>query len=239
MADFVRMPKSLPPQDADQRPAGLPCRIAGRLAPQLAVSLAQGQSILIDEPALLWKEPSVALSQKGALLQVQGPGDLGLARNAGGAVFPVPLMPGDSLQLRAGRFLLAYRATHGQELIQGLGDRLTGTPGLVVDRFTAGAKSAVIWVQAQGDMFERELLDGELLDVSHGAFLCKDAAVAIESVASSNDPGARFEIACLRLTGPGRVAFQTEAAVVSASPVESPRQAPPRRGVTGSFFGRN
>lgn len=171
-------------------------------------------------------------------MQVQGPGDLGLSRKAGGAVFPVPLMPGESLQLRAGRLLLAYHATHAQELIQGLGDRLTGAAGLAVDRFTAGAEAAVIWVQAQGDMFERELLDGELLDVSHGAFLCKDASVAIESVASSNDPGARFEIGCLRLTGPGRVAFQTEAAAPSAPPVEIARQAP-RRSVAGSFFGRN
>ena len=237
MADFVRMPKLLPPQDADQRPAGLSCRIAGQRAPQLAVSLAQGQAVLIDEQALLWKEPSAALSQKGGLLQVQGPGDLGLSRHAGGAVFPVPLMPGESLQLRAGRFLLAYRASYARELVQGLGDRLTGAAGLAVDRFTAGSEEAVIWVQAQGDMFERELLDGEVIDVGHGMFLAKDATVGIESVAPSNDAGARFEIACLRLTGPGRVAFQTEAAMPSAPPVDAARQAPAKR--SASFFGRN
>ena len=102
----------------------------------------------------------------------------------------------------------------------------TGGNGLVLDRFTAGVNGAVVWVQGQGSVFERGLIDGEVLDLRFGALLCKDAGVSVESLAPSNDKAARFEVACLRLTGAGRIAFQNSAA---SSPVGLPDAKPPAR----------
>ncbi len=235
------MPHALPPQAGEQRLGGLACRIVGHLAPHLVVALDARQRVLVDPQALLWKEPALTLSVWDAMLAVQGPGHFGVSRGAGGAVFPVPMLAGEIVQVRRGRFLVSLGAARMQDVVQGLGDRLSGTAGLMVDRFTAGPDGAVLWVQAQGDMFERGLIDGEVLDLSHAAFLCKDAGVAIESVAATNDSASRFELPCLRLTGPGRVAFQTATetvALVAAAP-DTRRPAQSGRGVAGSFLGRN
>jgi uncharacterized protein (AIM24 family) len=242
MADFARMPHPLPPQAAEQRPGGLACRVAGDRSPHLAVALGAGQRVLIDPQALLWKEPALLLVMVNGLLAMQGPGHFGVARGEGGAVFPIPLLDGEIVQVRHGRFLVSSGASRTQDMVQGLGDRLSGASGLMLDRFTAGSDGAVLWVQAEGDMFERELIDGEVLDLSHAAFLCKDAAVAIESVAATHDAAARVELPCLRLTGPGRVAFQTafRHAVPAAAPAAAELRKPQHglRGVAGSLLGR-
>jgi uncharacterized protein (AIM24 family) len=68
---------------------------------------------------------------------------------------PIPLARGDSVQVQAGQFLLC-----------------------------AGARGAVVWVQARGGVLERGLKEGESFDILQSAFLCKDLSVALQTVAS-------------------------------------------------------
>jgi uncharacterized protein (AIM24 family) len=226
MAEFDRMPHPLPKQLPVQRIGNVAFQIAGEGALTLGVTLDQDQTMLVDPPALVWKEPSITITPREGLLELKGPGRFGVSRGFVGPIFPIPLMAGDVVQVQHGQALLSSGAQVGLDRSMGLGDRLTGGNGLVLDRFTAGVNGAVVWVQGQGSVFERGLIDGEVLDLRFGALLCKDAGVSVESLAPSNDKAARFEVACLRLTGAGRIAFQNSAA---SSPVGLPDAKPPAR----------
>ncbi len=223
---------------------GLACRISGTGFPFLEVVLDAGQLILFSAEAMLWKDPGLLLAaQTSALIQAEGPGACGLGLATAGAVFPIPLARGQAVEIRAGHFLLSMGAAVERDHIQGLPDRLAGDLGLEVDRFTAGPGGAIVWVQATGDVFERWLLAGEPFDVRTAAFLCKDEGVSVASVYPTDDPGARFELRCLRFTGPGRVAFQTAcatSALVSSIGAPTPPSGPIANllGVASSLRGR-
>jgi uncharacterized protein (AIM24 family) len=235
MADFARLPQPMPELDADAAFAGLAFRVEGGSTPYLAIDLEPGQAVLFEAASLLWKEPSVVLTRTATenAVSAAGPGRMGFACGLGGRIFPIPLAPGAAVQVRHGHALLCAGAALARERLQGLGDRLTGSAGFLVDRFTAGAEGGVVWVQARGEVFERGLMQGEMIDLHHGAFLCKDPEVALESLIQTNDPGARFELPCLRLTGAGRVAFDSIAGFAPMTP--QPEAAPRPQGLRGVF----
>jgi uncharacterized protein (AIM24 family) len=248
MADFTRLPQIMPQQPAESSVAGLACRILGERSPSLAVDLEPGQSILFHPDAMLWKEASILLHQHSdTLVQADGPGRMGFGPAHHGCVpgmiFPVPLASGDVVQVQSAQYLLAYNAMPEREQIQALGERLSGRSGFELDRFTAGPEGGVVWVQAHGDVFERGLLAGEPIDIQHEAWLCKDASVDLQTLHPTDDPNARHQLHCLRLSGPGRVAFQTgrahaapPTAASPAEPAQPGRQA--LRAVAGSLLGR-
>lgn len=249
MADFTRLPQMMPQQPAESVLAGLACRVLGERAPWLAVDLEPGQAILFHPQAMLWKETSVLLYQySDTLVQAEGPGRMGFGPAHPGAssglIFAIPLAGGDVVQIQAAQYLLACNAMPEREQVQALGERLSGRPGFELDRFTAGAGGGVVWVQAHGDVFERGLLPGEPLDIRHDAWLCKDASVDLQTLHPTDDPTARHELHCLRLSGPGRVALQTGRPPAARMPVpaaatdtaQSGRQA--LRAVAGSLLGR-
>ncbi len=249
MADFTRLPQIMPKQPAESTLAGLACCIMGEHSPSLAVDLEPGQTILFHPGAMLWKETSIILREIGdALMQAEGPGRLGLGPSHAGAIpgtiFPIPLASGDVVQVQSCQYLLACNATIEREQSQALGDRLSGRAGFEFDRFTGNPEGGVVWVQALGDVFERGLLAGEPLDISHDAWLCKDSTVDLQSIHPTDDPTARTQLPCLRLSGPGRVAFQTyRPAAIMPAPVSAATEPPPTgrqalRAVAGSLLGR-
>jgi uncharacterized protein (AIM24 family) len=249
MANFTRLPQIMPEQPAESRVAGLACRILGDRSPSLAVDLEPGQSILFHPAAMLWKEASILLHQHSdTLIQADGPGRIGFGPahrgSVPGMIFPIPLAAGDVVQIQSAHYLLAYNAMPEREQIQALGERLAGRAGFELDRFTAGPEGGVVWVQAHGDVFERGLLPGEPLDIQHEAWLCKDASVELQTIHPSDDPNARHQLHCLRLSGPGRIAFQTgrgqaAAPLAAASPAEAvPPGRQALRAVAGSLLGR-
>lgn len=242
MADFARLPQKLPPQPADTLLGGLACRVVGDLAPMLCVELEVGQMALVNAEAMLWKEAGVVLSQHhGGVAQAEGPGRCGLGHGFAGVLFPMPLAMGEAVDVRCGHFLLSVGAEMVRDTIQDLGDRLSGGAGIAIDRFTAGPGGAVVWVQARGDMFERGLIQGEPFDIHHGAWLCKDAAVAVQAIFPSpdDDDGGRVELACLRFVGRGRVGFQSVIDGAADTPQAlAARPAGGLRAAAGSLLGR-
>jgi uncharacterized protein (AIM24 family) len=226
MADFSRLPARLPPQPDEVALGGLACRIETGAVPCLAVDLEPGQSVTAPMAALLWREPSVSIGRgEGAAIVLRGPGRAGFARPAGGTIFPMPLAPDAVVQVAADHVLLAFGAGIAAEQTKGLGDRLTGGEGLRLDRVTAGPQGGVAWVQGAGCVFERGLIEGEMIDLRGSGLLCKDPGVRIENVLPLQGAQADLDLVLLRCTGPGRVALQTGApapagvAVAAAPPV--------------------
>jgi uncharacterized protein (AIM24 family) len=239
MTDFARLPHRLPPQPEISRLGGLACRIEDGAWPALSVVLQIGQSALLNAKALLWKEPSIWLLDEAAgVIRADGPGRLGFARNGGGEIFPVPLAAGESVEVAAECFLAACGVRFSRQMFSDLGARLAQGAELAMDRFTADHEEAVVWVQAQGAVLERGLTEGEPFDLRPGALLCKDARVDVQAIPCDDTIGGVADMAWLRVTGPGRVAFQTMMPPVREPDGQVPRPANGLRGVAGTWLGR-
>jgi uncharacterized protein (AIM24 family) len=87
--------------------------------------------------------------------------------------------------------------------------------GQYLDRFSAGDRPGAVFVQAGGNVFMRDLADGEQIMVKPPALLFKDTSVGMQFHVEF--PGAGFKFwrswgnryLWLRLWGPGRVALQS------------------------------
>jgi uncharacterized protein (AIM24 family) len=87
--------------------------------------------------------------------------------------------------------------------------------GRQVDRFVAGDRPGVVFVQSGGNSFFRELVEGENILVKPPALLYKDPTVAWQLHVEFPHAGMKFwktwgnRYLWLRLWGPGRVALQS------------------------------
>lgn len=87
--------------------------------------------------------------------------------------------------------------------------------GQFVDRYTAGDRPGLVLAQAGGNVFLRDLGDGEAILVKPPALLYKDPSVAWQMHVEFPHAGMRFwrswgnRYLWLRLSGPGRVALQS------------------------------
>ena len=113
-------------------------------------------------------------------------------------------------------------------------------PAMAVGQFSRcrGWPAAVVWLQAQGAALERGLTDGEPFDLRPGALLCKDASVDVQAIPCDDSTGGVAELAWLRVTGPGRVAFQTMLPTLREPEGPTQRPANGLRGVAGTWLGR-
>jgi uncharacterized protein (AIM24 family) len=87
--------------------------------------------------------------------------------------------------------------------------------GWHVDRFTAGEKPGVVFVQCGGNAFVRDLAEGEQILVKPPAFLFKDPAVGIQMHVEFPAAGMKLwrtwgnRYLWLRVSGPGRIGLQS------------------------------
>jgi uncharacterized protein (AIM24 family) len=206
MSAFNRLPQSLPDLPESLTFAGVTCLLVGDGQRSLAIVLEPGQAISINPLALLWKDEAARLfgEPNGAVL-VQGPGRVGLALGLAGSIFPLPLHRDETIQVQSGRFLFSAGIERRANVVRGLADRLAGSSGATLDTFRAGPEGGVVWVQGGGSVLERNLAEGEVLDIRSDAFLAKDSSVSLDALLAA---GEGFSWPCLRLTGPGRLALQ-------------------------------
>jgi uncharacterized protein (AIM24 family) len=92
---------------------------------------------------------------------------------------------------------------------------------LFIDRFTASRGEGVVLLHGYGNVFEKTLSPGEMLDVEPGAWLWKDANVQMNTVSVLQSQGAGGLLGALgafvggaalmlnRFVGPGRVGLQS------------------------------
>jgi len=213
------------------------CQIEGTYVPVADMSLAQGDSIYFAHHVLLWMDGQVkvsAMSLKGAwkrmlagmpliMTQAEGPGHIAFSRDAPGELVALPLSPGQAVDVREHLFLVAT-STVAYDWIpsniwfttqQGNESETHYPLGLFLDRFTAPQVPGLLLLHAAGNVFVRQLAQGQSILVKPTALLFKDPTVQMQlhferpagTWRSWRSWGDRY--VWLRLWGPGRVAVQS------------------------------
>jgi uncharacterized protein (AIM24 family) len=138
---------------------------------------------------LLWKDDGVPVSvmpMQGGLAKrafagmphiislAHGPGRVAFSRDATGELVVMPLHPGMELDAREHAFVLAsHHISYSYIKIQGLRNILFGGTGAFMDRFITSNQPGLLLLHGYGNVFERNLKQGESVQLEPGAFLYK------------------------------------------------------------------
>lgn len=217
--------------------ADMTITIDGELVPVVDIMLGNQMPIYFEHHILLWKHPGVQLgfkSMRGAARRVfaglqifigeaQGPGNIAFSRDSVGQIVALRLQPGQMVEVREHQFLVATgNVDYNFTFVQGVSNILFSRTGLFVDQFTAMGGEGMLLLHGYGNVFEKMLAPGEVLDIEPGAWLWKDPSVRMEmtTVAGSQRGGggilgaisnfmAGSSITLNRFIGPGRVGIQS------------------------------
>jgi uncharacterized protein (AIM24 family) len=211
-------------------------KVEGELVPVADIELGRQQTIYFEHHILLWKQPNVTLGFMGvrnagkrffAGLQIfistaQGPGNVAFSRDAPGQIVALRLQPGQSVDVREHQFLFATsNVDYDFYWQQGLANVLFSRTGLFIDRFTSRQGEGLLLLHGYGNVFEKTLAPGDVLDVEPGAWLWKDANVRMETVSVLQSQGGGGLLGALgamvggsalmlnRFYGPGRIGMQS------------------------------
>ena len=218
------------------------CQIEGTYVPVADMNLAAEDSVYFTHHVLLWKDPQLEITTMPlkdgwkrlfagmplVMTQAQGPGHIAFSKDDPGELIPLPLGPGDSVEVRE-HLLLAATSTVEYDWFDpgiwfktGTGkDSETHYPvGMLMDRFTAPQEPGLLLLHAGGNVFVRELAPAQTILVRPTALLFKDPTVQmrlhLEGAATVGGSGLLSSLGSnwnrylwLRLSGPGRVAVQS------------------------------
>ena len=214
------------------------CQIEGLYVPVADMNLAAQDSVYFTHHVLLWKDSQVnvtTMSLKGGwkrlfagmpliMTEARGPGHIAFSKDDPGELIPVPLQPGQSLDVREHLFLAATSSIAYDWFQTGVwfrtksgNDTETHYPiGMFMDRFSAAAAPGLLLLHAGGNVFVRDLAPNQSILVKPTAMIFKDPAVQMHL--HFEHPGTVFSgwgywsnrYLWLRLTGPGRVAVQSK-----------------------------
>jgi uncharacterized protein (AIM24 family) len=213
------------------------CQIEGIYVPVADIQLAAVDSVYFAHHVLLWKDPSTVITTmplKGAwkrmfagmpliMTQAAGPGHIAFSRDAPGELIAVPLHPGQSVDVREHLFLTAtgnvvydWFNTNVWFQTRNGDDTETHYPvGCFMDRFSGTGQPGLLLLHAAGNVFVRNLGNGESLLVKPTALIFKDPTVQMHL--HFEHPQVGFlswgswsnRYLWLRVIGPGRVAVQS------------------------------
>jgi uncharacterized protein (AIM24 family) len=236
MPDFDNepIPELQNPQGVYQS-GDLSLRIEGNIVPVIDIELGQHQSIYFEHHILLWKTPKVRLGMKGFkgsakrffagleifITEAHGPGNIAFSREAPGQIVVLQLERGQTVDVREHQFLLAtsnidYSFFFQRGLVNILFSR---SGGLFIDRFEGKKEGGLLLIHGYGNVFEKYLAHGEMLDVEPGAWLWKDSSVRMETVTALQSSGGilgaigvmlgGISFTLNRFIGPGRLGLQS------------------------------
>ncbi len=218
------------------RIADLAVSIEGELVPVVDIMLGSQMPIYFEHHILLWKHPNVQIgfkSLKGAakrifaglqvfVTEAHGPGNIAMSRDSVGQIVALRLQPGQTVEVREHQFLMATgNVNYNFTFVKGTSNILLSRTGLFIDQFTAQGGEGLLLLHGYGNVFEKTLAPGEVLDVEPGAWLWKDPSVqmAVTTVAGSQRGGgllgaiggmlAGGSFVLNRFTGPGRLGIQS------------------------------
>jgi len=210
--------------------------IEGELVPVVDVMLGNQLAVYFEHHILLWKHPGVQIgfkTIKGAakrlfaglqifITEAHGPGNISFSRDAVGQIVALRLQPGQQVEVREHQFLLATsNVEYGFTFVKGAANILFSQTGLFIDQFKAQGSEGLLLLHGYGNVFEKVLAPGEVLDVEPGAWLWKDPSVQMQvtTVGGSQRGGgimgaigglmAGASFTLNRFTGPGRVGIQS------------------------------
>jgi uncharacterized protein (AIM24 family) len=216
------------------------CQVAGTTVPAAEFTLAPEDWIYFSHHVLLWTEPQTRLTNmpmKGAwnrkmaglpliMVEARGPGHLALSDNHAGEIVALPMQHGQQIWVREHRFLAAtgninydwYPSEVWYETGQDSDDREMHYPmGRYGDVFGAQAAPGLLLLHAPGNVFIRDLRQGETLLIQPSSLLYRDVTVRMAlHLEYPRNQGLSFwrsswsyRSIWVRLWGPGRVAVQS------------------------------
>ncbi len=213
------------------------CQIEGLYVPVADFNLAQGDGVYFAHHVLLWKENSVnisMMSMKGAwkrafagmpifMTQATGPGHIAFSRDLPGELLALPLQPGQAVDVREHFMLVATSQVDYSWVNTNVwfttknGDETeTHYPiGTALDRFSASKLPGLLLLHASGNVFIRQLTQGQSILIKPTALIFKDPTVNMQL--HFEHPNSNWNLwtsytqryLWLRLVGPGRVAIQS------------------------------
>jgi uncharacterized protein (AIM24 family) len=219
------LPRLLPTSAAAETYGGVTHHIDGELVPVLTVDVS-ARPIYFEHHILLWKHPAVQISlkpMKGALkrmmagmqvfvTEARGAGMIAFSRDGAGHIVPIHLPQGRELHVREHQFLAATDSIdYTFERVRGAANMLFGGTGFFIDKFHSHAGDGILWLHGYGNVFEKVLGPGEIMDIEPGGWLYKDPSVRMETVIDKLTSGlfGGFNLIVNRFTGPGRVGIQS------------------------------
>ena len=220
-------PQILPTKIEEASAPGLRYRLEGELVPVLHLALDGQLPVYFEHHVLLWKYPDMQVGlhplKKGLkrrvlggmpllLLEAQSAGEIAFSRDAPGHVAALHLQPGEGIVVREHQFLAATGAVeYDYSRMKGFANMLYGG-GFWVDQFLAGDREGVVWVHGYGNVFEKRLEAGEVIDIEPGGWLYYDHSVQMSQEVYGFKTGLLSGGGSLvfnRFTGPGRVGLQS------------------------------
>lgn len=223
---MLKPPTLLPSRAAGETFAGVTYHVDGELVPVLTVEVGANQPIYFEHHIMLWKEPSVEIQirpMKGALkrmvagmqvfiTEAVGQGEIAFSRDGAGHIFGIHLAQGQEIHVREHQFLAASKAIdYTFERVKGFATMMLGGAGLFVDKFRAADGDGIVWIHGYGNVFEKVLGPGEVIDVEPGGWLYKDPAVEMSTSVQSLSTGlfGSMNFVTNRFRGPGRIGIQS------------------------------
>jgi uncharacterized protein (AIM24 family) len=216
------------------------CQIEGTYVPVAEMNLAAGDWVYFNHHVLLWMDTVVkvsAMSLAGGwkrmlagmpliMTQAMGPGHIAFSRDLPGETIALPLQVGQTVDVREHLFMVAtgsvgYTWFNSDIWIRTQNGNETETHypiGMFLDRFGAAQQPGLLLLHAGGNVFVRQLAEGESILVKPTALLFKDSSVHMhlhmEQPAGNLmtwRSSSAYQQIWLRLRGPGRVAIQSHA----------------------------
>ena len=221
------------------------CQIEGKFVPVADFKLAAGDGVYFAHHLLLWKDEQAQISAmplaKGwkrlfaglplIMTQAAGPGRIAFSKDLPGELLALPLQAGQSVDVREHVFMVATHSIAYDWFQTGIwfstqngNDTETHYPlGMYMDRFTAGPNPGLLLLHGAGNVFIRTLAPGQSILIKPTSLLFKDPTVRMHL--HFEHPGGTWRswrswgnrYTWLRLTGPGRVAVQS-----NYEPMEDP-----------------
>ena len=219
------LPTLLPTQASEEAYGGVVYHLDGELVPVLTVDVSR-MPVYFEHHILLWKHPTVTIGlrpMKGALkrmmagmqifvTEASGPGMIAFSRDGAGHIVPLHMKRGTEIQVREHQFLAATaNIDYSFEWVKGAANLLFGGSGLFIDRFRAPEGDGIVWLHGYGNVFEKTLAPGEVIDVEPSAWLYKDVGIQMETRIDRLTSGifGGMNLILNRFTGPGRLGLQS------------------------------
>lgn len=218
-------PTLLPTQAQAETFAGVTYHVDGELVPVLTVDIAT-VPVYFEHHILLWKSPTISIDIRpvaGAfrrfmagmqifVTEASGHGQISFSRDGAGHILAIHMNQGDELHIREHQFLAATgNIDYDFERVKGAANILFGGTGFFIDRFYARHGSGILWLHGYGNVFEKQLLPHEQIDVEPGGWLYKDTHVRMQTTAQRLTTGifGGYNLFMNRFTGPGKIAIQS------------------------------
>jgi uncharacterized protein (AIM24 family) len=214
------------------------CQISGTYVPVAEMGLHESDWVYFSHHVLLHSAPTVRMEalrmQRGwnrmlsgmplVMMRAQGPGHIAFSHDSPGETIAIPLPAGHGIDVVEHRFLVATGNVGYDWRMSGIwystgsgDDQETHYPlGQTLDRFVAAGAPGLLLLHAPGNVFVRDLAEGESILIQPSAFLYKDPAVGmwlhLEYPAGSywfSSASRQCKTVWLTLRGPGRIAVQS------------------------------